>query len=552
MGLIGITDCSLGEGLQTSWKGNLPTKYLDKYLEIVDSVGYNTLEVLVNGSFFSAMHYLQENPWDRLRYIQQKIIQTPLQATFNVNSLNSSQSRSVSGIPDLISHCAYNGISIFRLYDLQNTSKMLMPYIKAVKNTSAKVQAALIINSQLINSPEEMFDLVKNLEDLGIDSLCLQDEFGLLTTTNIEKIVSSIKERFSLPLQLHTHYNGSMALAICLKAVETGIDNLDAVSSPLAFGLSLPPVESLVYCLKDSQLETGINANQLFELANYFEDIRKELNYPRIITKLEDLKTLGREKYVDDLVSLDKDSIEILENLSFADEGETLIQQLDEEIKLTYAWFPEVTLEYVKEARKLELDTKSLDADGDFDDPADDAVIFQEEEVIGAVKVNELRQILKLLEGTEVTELSLDTSDFKVHIKRDPSIIPFQIPTQVENSMLIEKGKDVALDKPIIEEAVNPPGQAEARSGTATTQILPVASPIIGRLYRSANPGNPPFVEVGTRVSPGQVLCIIEAMKVMNEVVAEVAGVVAEILIDNGKAVQYGETIMLIAREVTA
>jgi acetyl-CoA carboxylase biotin carboxyl carrier protein len=498
------------------------------------------------------MNCLQENPWDRLRYIQQKIIQTPLQATFNVSSLNSNQSMRTSSIQDLISHCFCNGIYVFRLYDLQNNFNKLRPYIEAVKDTSAQVQAALIINSKLIDSPETMLDIVKSLEDLGIDSLCLQDESGLLTTTNVMKIVSRIKEKFSFPLQLHTHYNGSMALGICLKAVESGIDYLDAVSSPLAFGLSLPPVESLVYSLKDGKLDTGINANLLFELANYFEDMRKEFNFPRIITRLEDLKTIGQDKYAEDLILFDKNTIELSKNLSLADEDVALIQQQDEEIKLIYAWFPTVELEYLKEAGKLKLDTTSLDLDGSSVSTADDTVIFQEEEVIGAMKINELREILKMLDGTEVTELSLDTSDFKVHIKRDPTISSVQLPTLAEKSIPNDKETEPALDITLIEELVNLPVQTEARSAAAATQILPVASPIIGRLYRSANPGNPPFVEVGTRVSSGQVLCIIEAMKVMNEVVAEVSGMVAEILIDNGKPVQYGETIMLIAREVTA
>jgi acetyl-CoA carboxylase biotin carboxyl carrier protein len=73
-----------------------------------------------------------------------------------------------------------------------------------------------------------------------------------------------------------------------------------------------------------------------------------------------------------------------------------------------------------------------------------------------------------------------------------------------------------------------------------------VRAPMVGTFYRSSKPGNPPFVEVGTKVKPGQVLCILEAMKLMNELESEVAGTVAEILVDNGQPVQFGQDLFRI------
>ncbi len=571
MKLIGISDCTLGEGLQTTWNGNLPASYLESYLDLVNAAGYHTLEVLVNGSFFSALQGMRENPWERLRIIQRKVTATPLQATFNVGSLSYPDPGSGfnSSPQDLLSHCAANGISVFRFYDYQNSISRLTPWIQSAKAVSAQVQAAVIINSDLIKAPEGLTELVERLADSGIDSLCLQDEFGLLNATNVIKLVAGLKAKFSLPLQLHTHYNGSMALAVYLKAVESGVDYLDAVSSPLAFGLSLPPAESLVYCLKDGQFDLSVDSHQLFEIAAYLDDVRKELNYPRVITDLADLKTLGQSKPAADF-PLDKEHPDMPEQAGLTAEEEALLELLDEENKLTYAWFPKETLEYLKAAalEYLEAATKdeapklpSADAAALSAEVLNYEVLPDEEEELGTMKIKEVREIITMLQGSEVTEFSIETNDLKVHIKRNATLAqtPLSLgtlPSSTQDTQdkpdpeKLKKEPDSVKTGP--EESDKIPAEPGTHKITSTTQIIPVVSPIIGRLYRSASPGNPPFVEVGTKVSPGQTLCIIEAMKVMNEVVAEESGVIAEILVGNGKAVEYGETILLMAKEVSA
>ncbi len=554
--MIGISDCTLGEGLQTTWNGNLPASYLEGYLDLVNTAGYHTLEVLVSGSFVSALHGMRENPWERLRIIQRKVTSTPLQATFNVGSLSYPGSGFNSSPQDFLSHCTDNGISVFRFYDYRNSAAILAPWIQAAKAAAGQVQAAIVINSDIISAPEELIELVGNLVDLGIDSLCLQDEFGLLNTTNVVRLVASLKEKFSLPLQLHTHYNGSMALGIYLKGVESGVDYLDAVSSPLAFGLSLPPAESLVYCLKDGQFDVPVNASQLFEIATYLDNVRKELNYPRTITDFVNLKTLGQFKPAADFSSAIEDP-ELPGNAGLSAEEAALLERQDEENKLTYAWFPKETLEYLTAVIQEEASEPTpADSEALSAEVSDQEVLADEEEETGTMKIKELREIITMLQGTEVTEFSIETSDLKVHIKRNstPGFLPLTDlpPSTQDNSNPDQLKKEPDPVKTGPEELNKIPAELETKNITSATQIIPVVSPIIGRLYRSASPGNPPFVEVGTRVSPGQTLCIIEAMKVMNEVVAEDSGVVAEILVGNGKAVEYGETILLMAKEVSA
>lgn len=169
------------------------------------------------------------------------------------------------------------------------------------------------------------------------------------------------------------------------------------------------------------------------------------------------------------------------------------------------------------------------------------------------MKIDEIKEILSSLQGSGVTEFALESGGFKIKVKRseeaDSRLLspnpPVSSATQEEKqsaAAAIDSGKS---------KTTGGGGQIRITDETKSN-LVPVTAPIVGRFYRSAAPGNPPFVEVGTRVSPGDTLCIVEAMKVMNEVAAEIEGMVVEILVENGKAVEYGQPLMLIAQEVTA
>lgn len=142
------------------------------------------------------------------------------------------------------------------------------------------------------------------------------------------------------------------------------------------------------------------------------------------------------------------------------------------------------------------------------------------------MNVEELKDILNLLRDTDITELVIEKEGIKVKIRRERFIGPFEI-------QQTQKVQDIQKTQPV-------PQEEETR------RLITVTAPIVGTFYRSPSPDAPPFVEVGTRVKKGQTLCIIEAMKLMNEIESEVDGVVARILVENGQPVEYGEPLFLI------
>jgi oxaloacetate decarboxylase alpha subunit len=130
---------------------------------------------------------------------------------------------------------------------------------------------------------------------MGADSICIKDMAGLLSPYVSYELVKALKDNIDLPIQLHTHYIGGMAIATLLKAAEAGVDIIDTATVPLAFGSSQPPVETIVRALKDSEWNTGIELSDLFEIADYFEKIRKQKGFERGVTRIADMKVFEHQ-----------------------------------------------------------------------------------------------------------------------------------------------------------------------------------------------------------------------------------------------------------------
>jgi acetyl-CoA carboxylase biotin carboxyl carrier protein len=151
------------------------------------------------------------------------------------------------------------------------------------------------------------------------------------------------------------------------------------------------------------------------------------------------------------------------------------------------------------------------------------------------MEIRDIKKLLELLGTTDVTELQIETEGSKVRIKREKFLTSLELPR-------------AALGAPPQEPAAAAPSAPESPAGRAeeTQRVVTVTSPLVGTFYRAASPDAQPFVEVGDRVSKGQVICIVEAMKLMNEIEADVDGVIAKVLVENSQPVEYGEPLFLV------
>lgn len=150
---------------------------------------------------------------------------------------------------------------------------------------------------------------------------------------------------------------------------------------------------------------------------------------------------------------------------------------------------------------------------------------------------DQLHKLLALLGESDIQELKLEGDDFRLEVRRNlPGAAPvamIQAPAAV--AMPPVAAAPVASAAP----SAPPPAAPAARS-----DLLEITAPMVATFYRSPAPGEAPFVEVGSRIATGQTVCILEAMKLMNELEAEVSGEVVEILVENGTPVEFGQVLM--------
>ena len=152
----------------------------------------------------------------------------------------------------------------------------------------------------------------------------------------------------------------------------------------------------------------------------------------------------------------------------------------------------------------------------------------------------ELHRLLATLAESDIQEFRLEGEDFCLEIKRNLGSAPDLIPSQRKNI----QGE---IDPPV------PPLKIEAPAAPSTpppsvpgsrSDLVEVTAPMVGTFYRAPGPDEPPFMEIGSRISVGQAICILEAMKLMNELESEVSGEVVEILVENGTPVEFGQALM--------
>jgi oxaloacetate decarboxylase alpha subunit len=501
-----------------------------------------------------------------------------------------------------------NGIDIIRIFDALNDLRNMEFPIKIAKREGAHVQGTVVYTISPVHTIDHYLEVALELEKMGVDSICIKDMAGLLSPFVAYDLIKLFKERLRVPVQLHSHYIGGLALGAYLEAVRAGVDVVDTATTPLAFGASLPPVETLVRSLSGTQWDTGLDIHLLFEIAEYFDELRRKLGFERGVTRLTDMGVFEHQVpggMISNLVSQLKEQKaehrlkEVLEEIPkvraelgypplvtptsqivgiqavlnvlmgerykiIPEEVKNYVKgfygrppaEIDEKIRkkvigderpitgrpadylepamekarieieglalsdedvISYALFPQVAKKFMEKRKEGKL----------VPGGGRQKVVEKEREVEEeGMDLKKITELIKTLEQTGITELSIESDGVKLNIKRGG----FSHSQGVKEEVTGEKPKKTE--------------QLES-----SDKIVEIKSPMVGTFYRAPAPDAPPFVEVGSKVKPGQTLCIIEAMKLMNEITSDIAGRVVEILVENGHPVEYGQTLFRLERE---
>ena len=272
---IKITDTSLRDAHQSLIATRMTTDDILPIVELMDKVGYQSLECWGGATFDASVRFLNEDPWERLRKIRAKAKNTKLQMLLRAQNLLGYKHYADDVVDYFVQKAIANGIDIIRIFDALNDPRNMERAMKACKKEGGHAQAAFSYTVSPFHSLEQFVKDAKTFVDMGADSICIKDMAGLLVPYQSYELVKALKENVKVPIQLHTHYTSGVGSMTYLKGIEAGVDVVDCAMSPLAMGTSQPPEEPLVATLQGTPYDTGYDINLLSEIASYFTKLRE-------------------------------------------------------------------------------------------------------------------------------------------------------------------------------------------------------------------------------------------------------------------------------------
>ncbi len=276
MAKVKITETVLRDSHQSLIATRMTTAEMLPILEQMDKVGYHSLEAWGGATFDACMRFLNEDPWERLRAIRDKVKNTKLQMLFRGQNILGYRHYSDDVVEYFVQKSLANGIDIIRIFDALNDPRNLKTAINATRKEGGHVQAAFSYTTGPVYTMEYYSKYAKQLEEMGADSICIKDMAGLLKPYDAYDLVKTIKEAVKVPVQLHTHYTAGLASMTLMKAVEAGVDVIDTAISPMALGTSQPPTEALVAALAGTPYDTGIQLTDLDKITKHFTPLREQ------------------------------------------------------------------------------------------------------------------------------------------------------------------------------------------------------------------------------------------------------------------------------------
>jgi oxaloacetate decarboxylase alpha subunit len=273
---LGITDVVLRDAHQSLFATRMRIDDMLPIAEKLDSIGYWSLETWGGATFDSCIRYIGENPWERLRALKAAMPNTKQQMLLRGQNLLGYRHYADDVVDKFVERCAVNGIDVFRIFDAMNDPRNLDRAIKAVKRTGKHAQGTISYTKSAVHTIDSWVDYAKALEDLGADSICIKDMSGILVPYDAYELVSRLKAQTDLEVQLHAHATSGLSDMSILKSIEAGVDRVDTAISSMSMTYGHTSTESIVAALQGTDRDTGLDLSALSDIAAYFREVRKK------------------------------------------------------------------------------------------------------------------------------------------------------------------------------------------------------------------------------------------------------------------------------------
>lgn len=272
MGIL-ITDTTLRDAHQSLIATRMRTRDMLPIVEKMDKVGFFSLEVWGGATFDVCIRFLNDDPWERLRAIRQKAKNTRLQMLLRGQNLVGYRHYADDVVKEFIRLSVKNGVDVFRIFDALNDIRNMELAIKVTKEYGAHVQGSICYTTSPVHTTARFVEMAVDLERLGCDSICIKDMAGLISPAAATELVTAIKTKVHLPLNLHSHCSSGMAPLSYHAGALAGVDIIDTAFSAFGWGTSHPPTESLVAAFRGTPYDTGLDLGSLYDIGEYFASL---------------------------------------------------------------------------------------------------------------------------------------------------------------------------------------------------------------------------------------------------------------------------------------
>jgi len=273
---LGITEVVLRDAHQSILATRLRIEDMLPICGQLDEIGYWSIESWGGATFDACIRYLGEDPWERLRLLKAAMPKTPQQMLLRGQNLLGYRHYADDVVDKFVERCAVNGIDVFRVFDAMNDMRNIERAVKAVLTTDAHAQGTISYTTSPVHTMDMWVNLGKQIEDMGAHSICIKDMAGLLKPYDAFELVSRLKKSTNIPIHMQCHATTGLSIPSIIKAAEAGIDNVDTAISSLSMTYGHSPTETIVAALEGTDRATGLDLVKLEHIAAYFRDIRKK------------------------------------------------------------------------------------------------------------------------------------------------------------------------------------------------------------------------------------------------------------------------------------
>ncbi|RTQ97111.1 sodium-extruding oxaloacetate decarboxylase subunit alpha [Halomonas nitroreducens] len=273
---LGITDVVLRDAHQSLFATRMRLDDMLPIAEKLDKIGFWSLESWGGATFDACIRYLGEDPWERIRALKAAMPNTRQQMLLRGQNLLGYRHYADDVVDRFVERARTNGVDVFRVFDAMNDPRNLERAIRAVRANEGHAQGTISYTLSPVHTLDSWVELAKSIAAMGADSLAIKDMAGLLTPYDAYELVSRLKKALDIPIHMQCHATTGLSTATALKAVEAGIDNVDTAISSMSMTYGHSPTESLVAMLKGTERDTGLDLEALEDIAAYFREVRKK------------------------------------------------------------------------------------------------------------------------------------------------------------------------------------------------------------------------------------------------------------------------------------